>query len=271
MTRRRRIRLVHVLVSFVICVSCWAENGDFAYFSTEDVGEPDVNAPLIRPWKVVALDPEYAGQWLVAADVDADGEVEIVSARNVNEGDVHYTSTAVAQKLDGSVLWRWGDPGIGRKNWHHDVACQVHDWNGDGSNDVILCTKGFVVELDGRAGRELRRIPVAEDATDCLVFCNLSGGESPTDILVKDRYRQIWAYNQQGKLLWTVKDPGGSRTAHQPRSTVTGATRSWRVMQCSITTARFAGCSNRGRWISRVAILIALVFCGGPAQPKIFV
>ena len=217
MTRPKSVRPVHIVLPFVLCVSCWAENGDFAYFSTENVGEPDFNVTLIRPWKVIALDPDYAGQWLVAADVDADGEVEIVSARNVNEGDVHYTSTAVAQKLDESVLWRWGDPGIGRKNWHHDVACQVHDWNGDGRNDVILCTKGFVVELDGRVGRELRRIPIAEDATDCLVFCNLSGGESPTDILVKDRYRQIWAYNRQGKLLWTVEDPGGFRTAHQPR------------------------------------------------------
>ena len=74
--------------------------------------------PLIKPWKTVVLVPEYAGQWVVAADVDTDGEVEIVSAENVNVGDVHYTSTAVAQKLDvlleqlrdveayvGTLLW----------------------------------------------------------------------------------------------------------------------------------------------------------------------
>ena len=217
MTRRNFIGLVQILLSFVLCAFCQASGEDFVYFDTEDIGKPGSDVPLIEPWKVVALDPDYAGQWMVAADVDADGEVEIVGAENVNVGDVHYTSTAVAQKLDGSVLWRWGNPDIGRKNWHHDVACQVHDWSGDGRNEVVLCTKGFVVALDGATGRELRRIPIAEDATDCLVFCNLSGGNSPTDILVKDRYRQIWAYNQQGKLLWTVRDPGGFRTAHQPR------------------------------------------------------
>ncbi|MHC4300707.1 MAG: hypothetical protein ACYS7Y_25815 [Planctomycetota bacterium] len=178
---------------------------------------PDSDVPRIEPWKTVALDPEYAGQWMVAADLDGDGAVEIVSAENVNEGDVHYTSTAVAQKLDGSVLWRWGNPDIGRKNWHHDVACQIHDWNGDGREEVVLCTKGFVVELNGATGTELRRIAIAEDATDCLVFCNLSGADSPTDILVKDRYRRIWAYERQGDLLWTVEDPGGFRTAHQAR------------------------------------------------------
>ncbi len=135
----------------------------------------------------------------------------------MNKNDVHYTSTAVAQKLDGSVLWRWGNPAIGRKIWHHDVACQIHDWDGDGRNEVVLCTKGFLVELDGATGRERRRIAIADDATDCLVFCNLSGGRRPSDVLVKNRYHQIWAYDHAGNLLWTVKDPGGYRTAHQPR------------------------------------------------------
>lgn len=193
------------------------EESPFLYFDTEDVGEPNDKVPTIQPWKIVLLDPDYGGQWVVAGDVDGDGEVELVSAENFNEGDVHYTSTAVAQELDGSVLWRWGDPSIGRKNWHHDVACQIHDWDGDGDNEVVLCTKGHLVELDGATGRQRRRIRIAEDATDCLVFCNLSGAKHPTDVLVKDRYHQIWAYDLAGKLLWMVQDPGGFRTAHQPR------------------------------------------------------
>jgi len=179
---------------------------------------------VIAPWRIVRLDPEYGGQWVLAADLDADAGVEILSCENVNNDDVHYTSTAVAQKLDGSILWRWGDPNIGRKNWHHDVACQIHDWDGDGKNEVVLCTKGspgggqgFVVELDGATGTERRRFAIADDATDCLVFCNLTGGNRPTDVLVKDRYHRIWAYDRKGALLWTITDPGGHRTAHQPR------------------------------------------------------
>jgi len=34
-------------------------------------------------------------------------------------------------------------------------------------------------------------------------------------VLVKNRYEQIWAYDKNGQLLWTVKHPGGYRTAHQ--------------------------------------------------------
>jgi len=189
----------------------------FKYFDTGDVGEIRDEVPLIAPWRTVRLDPEYGGQWVVAGDLDNDAEPEIVSAENFNKGDVHYTSTAVAQKLDGTVLWRWGDPAVGRKVWHHDVACQIHDWNGDGKNEVVLCTRGFLVELAGARGTQRRRLPIADGATDCLVFCNLSGNSHPSDVLVKDRYHRIWAYNVKGELLWTVRDPGGFRTAHQPR------------------------------------------------------
>ncbi|UCF17855.1 MAG: hypothetical protein JSW59_10390 [Phycisphaerales bacterium] len=206
-----------VLVLVSPCMTFHARENDFIFFDTEDVGKPDIKVPVIQPLKVVPLDPEYGGQWVVAGDVDGDGAVDIVSAENLNEGDVHYTTTAVAQDRGGSVLWRWGDPDIGRKNWHHDVACQIHDWNGDSRNEVVLCTKGFLVELEGATGRELRRIPIPDGATDCLVFCNLSGTSRPTEVLVKDRYHRIWVYDQQGKLLWSVKDPGGFRTAHQPR------------------------------------------------------
>lgn len=189
-----------ILVLISQCTILAAKEKDFIYFDTKDVGRPNSNVPLIQPWKIVRLDPDYGGQWVLAADLNEDGAVDILSCENFNKDDVHYTTTAVAQNLDGSVLWRWGNPDIGRKNWHHDVACQIHDWNGDGKYEVVLCTKGFLVELEGATGRELRRIPIPDEATDCLVFCNLSGGSYPSDVLVKDRYHQIWAYNREGTL-----------------------------------------------------------------------
>jgi hypothetical protein len=216
-TDRLRWFVLCVLAALGLCTSLLAKQDQPLYFDVKDIGEPSDKVPVIKPWKIIALDPEYGGQWVVADDVDGDGEVEIVSAENFNKNDVHYTSTAVAQKLDGSVLWRWGNPVIGRKNWHHDVACQIHDWDGDGKNEVVLCTKGYLVELDGATGHERRKIAIADEATDCLLFCNLTGGNRPTDVLVKNRYHKIWAYNRTGKLLWTVTDPGGYRTAHQPR------------------------------------------------------
>ena len=205
------------LVLISQCTILAAKEKNFIYFDTKDVGPPNPTVPLIQPWKVVHLDPDYGGQWVLAADLNGDGTVDFLSCENFNKDDVHYTTTAVAQRLDGSVLWRWGNPNIGRKNWGYDVACQIHDWNDDGKYEVVLCTKGFLVELEGATGRELRKIPIPDEATDCLVFCNLSGSSYLSDVLVKDRYHQIWAYNREGKLLWTARDPGGYLTAHQPR------------------------------------------------------
>jgi len=186
-------------------------------FRANETGDPGGKAPIVRPWKRVTLEPQYGGAWVVAGDLDGNGAAEILSARNVDKNDVHYTSAVVAQRLDGSVLWRWGDPKIGRRKLHHDVACQIYDWDGDGHNEVILSTNGFLVELDGATGKERRRLPLPKDATDCLVFANLSGNPRATDVLVKDRYTQIWAFNYDWKQLWTAKMPGGYRTAHQPR------------------------------------------------------
>jgi hypothetical protein len=196
---------------------CRADGETFRCFDTTDLSMSADDVPALAPWRVVPLDFDYGGQWVVAGDLDKDGTPEVVSCENVNDNDVHYTSTAVAQSLDGTVRWRWGDPDAGRKVWHHDVACQIHDWDRDGKNEVLLCTKGYLVALDGSTGRELRRIPIQEDATDCLVFCDLIGQGHAGNVLVKDRYHQIWAYNVQGELLWTARDPGGWRTAHQPR------------------------------------------------------
>ncbi|MFH1744359.1 MAG: hypothetical protein ABIH23_35600 [bacterium] len=210
------MKISSIIVGFILLAGIpYADDNSPLLFDTSDHGDPGDKAPIIQPWRQIELDPEYSGHWVVTGDVDGDGAVDIVSARNVDQDDVHYTSAVVAQRLDGSVIWKWGDPKIGRRNLHHDVACQIYDWDGDGKNEVILCTKGFLVELDGTTGEERRRIPIAEDATDCVAFVNISGEQRATDVLVKTRYTQIWAYDRNGQLLWTVKEPGGYRTAHQ--------------------------------------------------------
>lgn len=193
-----------------------AETDGSRPFVTDAVGPPSAEAPVVQPWRSVALDPEYSGQWVVLGDVDGDHEVEIVSARNVDRNDNHFTSAVVAQNLDGSVLWKWGDPKIGRRNLHHDVACQIHDLTGDGNQEVVLAADRQLVVLEGSSGKPLRSFSIPEHASDCVVFADLSGKGRRSDILVKNRYQQVWAYSPEGKLLWTVDTPGGYRTSHQP-------------------------------------------------------
>ncbi len=215
MNRHRSIPLSAIVLLVLLPLSaCYAQ--DLRYDSS-DHGEPGDKAPIIQPWAAVMLEQVYGGYWAVTGDLDLDGKIEVVSAKNHNENDVHYTSSVVVQKLDGSILWRWGNPSIGRREWHHDVACQIYDWDGDTWPEVIVATKDAIVELDGRTGAERRRIPIEKDASDSIVFCNVSGNSRATDIMVKDRYHNIYVYDYNGDLIWKVTDPGGYRTCHQPR------------------------------------------------------
>jgi hypothetical protein len=47
---------------------------DPLFFDTNDTGPAPGGVPAIKPWKIVPLDPDYGGQWVVAADLDVDGE-----------------------------------------------------------------------------------------------------------------------------------------------------------------------------------------------------
>ena len=185
-------------------------------FDTLATGSGPATAPLVQPWRSVTLQSEFAGSWIVAGDIDGDGKCEIVSARNANKDDNHYTVSVVAQRLDGSVMWRWGDPKSGGNRVGYDVACQIHDWDRDGRAEVVVGAKRRLVELDGATGKEKQSFPIPKNASDCIVFACLQGKDQPDAVLVKTRYSEIWAYDRSGKLLWSIQRPGGARTAHAP-------------------------------------------------------
>lgn len=191
-------------------------DGPATPFQTDARGVPPSTAQVVAPWRTVTVDAEYGGYWLVAGDVDGDGEIELVSAKNFNRDDNHFTSSVAVQKLDGRILWRWGDPKLGRRKLHHDVACQIHDMDHNGTLEVVVAADQRLMVLDGRTGKPVRSFPIEQHASDCVAFADLSGKGWPSEILVKTRYGQFWAYSAEGKLLWTVKEPGGYRTAHQP-------------------------------------------------------
>jgi hypothetical protein len=123
----------------------------------------------------------------------------------------------VVSKLDGSVLWRWGRPNTGRQGLGYDVPVQIYDLQDKGKSDVYLSTKGFLLVLDGATGKERRRLalPKGLNVADCITFADLRGLGRARDILIKDRYRQVWAYTDDWRPLWHWK-PKGYMTCHHP-------------------------------------------------------
>jgi hypothetical protein len=183
------------------------------------LGDTDLShLPQVRPWRSFALDPETRGPWVIAGDLNGDGVCELVIARARQVApDQHATVSVAAVTLDGHELWRWGTPEQGTENLWHDIACQIHDWDGDGRNEVVVAADRAVVRLDGASGKELGRFPIPAEASDCITFADLRGTGRPADVIVKNRYRDLWAYTIDGELLWHLHMPGSYKTAHQPR------------------------------------------------------
>lgn len=172
-----------------------------------------VDGPMMLPWKSFKPDRSFHGQWLVAADVDNDGQAEIITARHV-EQDV---KTVLVSKLDGRKLWSWGKPGAGNPGLWHDVPVCTYDLDGDGKQEVWLSAEHSLIVLQGSDGRELRRLPLPQDlnVSDCITFANLRGLPRARDIIIKDRYNRLWAYTDDWKPLWFWK-PAKGLTCHHP-------------------------------------------------------
>lgn len=173
-----------------------------------------LDGPIVSPWKAFRPDTAYHGQWLVAGDLDGDGRAELVTARNDNQ----RVTAALASRLDGAALWRWGEANAGSPMLSYDVPLQVYDLDGDGRAEVYLSVRGFLLVLDGRTGKELRRLPLPGglEVADCIAFANLRGRPRAQDILVKTRYDRIWAYTADWEPLWEWRPRNGAKTCHHP-------------------------------------------------------
>ncbi|MBN1418543.1 MAG: DUF1080 domain-containing protein, partial [Planctomycetes bacterium] len=171
-------------------------------------------APFQSPWKVVPLPDGWAGQYIVAADLDGDGTVEFVTGRNADQ----VMTTVVAIRLDGSILWRWGGEGEGTFTRFFDVPLQIYDHDGDGAPEVFAGIAGEILVFAGKDGTIRRRLRLPEGlrVADCIAFARLTSRRRATDIIIKDRYEKIWAYDADWRLLWAIERPGGYRTCHHP-------------------------------------------------------
>ncbi|MCS7463534.1 hypothetical protein N0M98_25840 [Paenibacillus doosanensis] len=145
---------------------------------------------------------------MLVGDLNGDGRMELLLAQPDGGIDDRYVPHQVqcltAIDLLGNVLWQTGTPSEHPGGPGSDYPVQIYDIDADGKLEVLCVMDGRFHILDGATGRAKAVYELPDpSAHDCIIVANLSGGPHPQDIILKNRYKQMWAMDKEFKLLWT--------------------------------------------------------------------
>lgn len=147
-------------------------------------------------------------------DLDGDGRMEVVFVRA--DGDIddryvpHQAVCITAYRLTGEMLWQRGKAEGKPGNFGSDFPAQIYDIDQDGKLEVLCVMNQRFLVLNGETGEVKRDLPLPDElAHDCIIIANLTGNAKAQDIILKDRYRRLWAMDKDWNLLWTFQgNPG---------------------------------------------------------------
>ncbi len=159
----------------------------------------------------VDISASGAGARMLLGDITGDGRLDFVMMQGDQMADDRYIGHQVnaltAYDFEGHLLWQVGNPAAGEATGS-DIPAQIYDIDQDGENEVLACMNNGVISqqlavLDGRTGTvEATYDYPSPDAHDTIVIANFSGTEHPTDIVLKDRYENLWAMDRNWNVLF---------------------------------------------------------------------
>jgi rhamnogalacturonan endolyase len=191
----------------------------------------DLQAANPRPvlWQKVSTKDFGVGRNLRFGDLTGNGQPDVLVGQVRHHGPKDRNSELsclTALTFDGDILWQIGEPDPWKNHLTNDVGFQIHDIDGDGRNEVVYCMHQEIIVADGATGKTRLKAPTPATPQDTpapynrfprilgdsLFFCDLRGLGRPGDIIIKDRYRSLWALNDHLEILWHAQ----CTTGHYP-------------------------------------------------------
>lgn len=208
--------------------------------SDREASLADLRAANPKPkfWKKFKTPQFGCGRNVRFGDLNGDGETDMLFCQNMRKGpgdNFIEISCLTAVTLEGEVLWQIGRPNPRNGLLTSDCPFQIHDIDSDGLNEVVLVKDFKIQVLDGRTGDlknwawmpkvpedfaqrryEIRTRPHERNLGDSISFYNLSGkglsGKGRQEILIKDRYRLFWVFDNQLSEIFS----GAGMLGHYP-------------------------------------------------------
>lgn len=143
-------------------------------------------------------------------DLNGDGCMEIIMVQPDSGFDERYfphsAVCATALGPDGEVLWQIGSPDPEAKAAHTDIPAQIYDIDNDGMNEFLCVMNDEFCIFDGNTGTLKRKYPLPDPhAHDCIIIADLEGRGYAQNIILKNRYHQLWAFDVNFNVMWTYK------------------------------------------------------------------
>lgn len=172
---------------------------------------------------------DFGAETLRIGDLSGDGAPDLLFVQS--EYGTREITCLTATTLFGEVLWQNGDPSAENGRIYSDLPVQIYDWDCDGRNEVLYIRQAqyadppragrvrerasryegdaTMVILDCRTGKEKGMLALPAPADDCFLFADLTGRGRREDLVVKDRYWNMWGVTHDGQTLWNWQGSTG--------------------------------------------------------------
>jgi len=177
---------------------------------------------------------DFGAETVRVGDLNSDGAPDLLFVQSVRP--TREITCLTATTILGEILWQTGTPDASHGEIYSDLPVQIYDWNGDGCNEVLVVRQAEYLEwdrqrevrenagkyggqaamvvLDGRTGKQLEEFPLPAPADDSFLFADLTGQGRRQDLVVKDRYLNMWGVSHAGEVLWHYKGSVGHFPAY---------------------------------------------------------